>query len=188
MSCRIFAFLGLVITLPLQAQEKEPPSHLAYDLTPDEQTKLAREKLLISRHEVKQSFSAYMDNRYPRFITSDAILNAYHVLFEETLRQQEILQARHLRTLCTELWRLLAASERMYQGDSAKIAAAMRRARFVIGVATRLLNEPLDGCEPDLQQAIEAEVKIIEKAEGQHKPALLGAPDPDFLALDDTLF
>ncbi len=188
MCSRLFVFLGLAIMLPLQAQDRKPQSLLMRDLNAEERTRLEREKIVISRQEVKQCFSAYMDNHYPRFITSDAVLNAYHVLFEETLRQQEIFQTRHLHILCNELWRLLAAIEDVYRGDDEKILAAKKRARFVIGVAVRLLDEPLTDCEPGLQQAIEAEVKLIEIAKGQHKPALLGTPDPDFLALDATLF
>lgn len=167
---------------------QEPTSKKKALFTEQEQQRLDKDKMLISREEVKQCFTAYMDGSFPRFVTSDAVLNAYHVLFEETLREQEEFQARQVRTLCASLWKLLATVDRMYDGDAAKIAVSKKRARFVLGVAARLLGESLDGCDADLKQAIESEVKTIEKAEGNRKPPLLGKPEPDFLALDYSLF
>jgi hypothetical protein len=188
--------LGLLAELSLAAQEAGNgvfPADSTFstekpDLSEAEQARLKTDKVLVSRQEVRQCFTAYMDGSYPRFVTSDAVLNAYHVLFEETLRQQEEMQSRHVRTLCKDLWLLLATAERMYRGDAAQIAAAKQRARFVIGVALCLQGDELGTCEADLKQAIEAEVAAIEKAEGQHKPPLLGPPEPDFTALDYTLF
>ena len=185
-----FLLLGLLAELSLAAQEAgngDSPTAKP-DLSEAEQARLKIDKALVSRQEVQQCFSAYMDGSYPRFVTSDAVLNAYHVLFEETLRQQEEMQARHVRSLCKDLWHLLATAERMYRGDAAQIAAAKQRARFVIGVALRLQGDELGACEADLKQAIDVEVAAIEKAAGTRKPPLLGPPEPDFTALDYTLF
>jgi hypothetical protein len=185
-----FLLLGLFAELAFAAQEagKGDSPTAKPDLSEAEQARLKTDKVLVSRQEVKQCFTAYMDGSYPRFVTSDAVLNAYHVLFEETLRQQEEMQARHVRTLCKDLWRLLATVERMYRGDAAQIAAAKQRARFVIGVALRLQGDEVGACEASLKQAIETEVAAIEKAEGMRKPPLLGSAEPDFLALDYSLF
>lgn len=158
------------------------------DLSEDEQKRLSKDKVLVSRQEVKQCFTAYMDGSYPRFVTSDAVLNAYHVLFEETLKQQEEFQSRHLRTLCQDMWRLLATAERMYRGYAEKIAAAKKQAQFVIGVALCLQGNEFGACETDLKEAIKTEAAAVEKAEGRHKPSWLGEPEPDFVALDYTLF
>ncbi len=149
---------------------------------------LSDNKIVVSSQEVKQSFSAYLGHGPPNFITSDAVLNAYHVLFEETLRRQEELQAAGLVRFCTEDWALLATIDRMYTGDTAAIRAAQQRVRFVLGVAVKLLGEDIQKAPESLQKAIEQEAASIEMAEGQHKPALLGPPEPDFIGFDYTVF
>jgi len=189
----IFIVLQVVSSILVQGAESKAASDWKQNLakagfSAAEIKTLATDKVLVLRHEVRQCFSAYMDSSYPSFVTSDAVLNAYHVLYEETLRQMEERQVRHLRTLSQDLWHLLATAERMYRGDAVQIAAAKQRAQFTIGVALRLQGDELGACEASLRQAIETEVAVIEKAEGTHKPALLGPPEPDFIALDYTLF
>lgn len=196
MKRKTFVLIAPLLALNLFSQDEpkgvfpddSPFSDKKPDMTEDEKARLEKDKVLISRLEVKQCFTAYMDGKYPRFVTSDAVLNAYHVLFEETLRQLEEQQARHLHSLCGGLWKLLATADRMYEGDAAQIAAAKMRARFIIGVAAGLLGRKIDDGEADLKRAIQAEVAAVEEAEGNRKPALLGKPEPDFLALDYLLF
>jgi hypothetical protein len=45
------------------------------------------------QHRFKQMFSAYVDSPYPVFITSDALLAAFHALNEETAVRLETAQA-----------------------------------------------------------------------------------------------
>jgi hypothetical protein len=180
---RFILLTGLFLIPHLRAQQTDQTK-----LTTEEETRLARDKVLITRQEMNQCFTPYLSGTFPRFITSDAVLNAYHVLFEETLRQQEEFLAGHLKSVCRDLWMLLRTAERMYQGDMKQVAAAKKRARFTIGVTLRMLDEELDGCEDDLRREIEAEAAAVKKANGQRKPVPFGAPEPDFLAFDYSLF
>jgi uncharacterized protein DUF3160 len=188
-----FFVLQIVIFILSQGAEIKAASDWEQDLSKAgfsaaEIKRLAKEKLLVSTQEIKQSFSAYLGHGPPNFVTSDAILNAYHVLFEETLRRQEELNAASLRRFCKEDWALLATIDRMYAGDTDAINAARQRVRFVLGVAVKLLSDDIQRAPEPLRKAIETEAALIEKAEGRHKPALLGRPEPDFIALDYTLF
>ena len=45
----------------------------------------------------KQVFSAYIGSPLPVFVTSDSVLNAYHVLLEESIRRMETARARDLK-------------------------------------------------------------------------------------------
>lgn len=189
------AFFALQVVIPFFAQGAEIEASywtqenlIKAGFSVSESKKLAKDKLLVSTREIKQSFSAYLGHWPPNFITSDAILNAYHVLFEETLRRQEELNAAGLRRFCTEDWALLATIDRMYAGDTDAIKAAQQRARFVLGVAVKLLDEDIQKAPEPLRKAIETEAALIEKAEGHHKPSMLGPPEPDFVAFDYTLF
>lgn len=177
-----FLFLLLAFS-QLAAEENE-----TYKLIAEEESRLQSDKVLITRQEVNQCFTAYLSDSYPRFVTSDAVLNAYHVLFEETLRNQEELQARHLRSLCKDLWLLLNTVDRMYKGDQTQIIHAKERAQFVIGVAVHLFGDDLGDCHAEMKQKIISTVAEIKKAEGRGKPSFLGPPEPDFIALDYTLF
>ena len=47
--------------------------------------RLARDKVLMTNRTWKQVFSAYIGTQTPVFITSDSLLNAFHVLFEESV-------------------------------------------------------------------------------------------------------
>jgi len=153
-----------------------------------EQTLLDERKVLTSRVELKQCFSAYLRGGQRSFVTTDAVLNAYHVLFEETMRHAESRNEVVLRKHVAALSKALGMAGKLFTGDAALIRAAQRRAVFVIGVAARLLGEKPDGGMADLMPVIESEATRIEKAEGEHKPAMLGAPEPEFVAFDYTLF
>jgi Protein of unknown function (DUF3160) len=180
--------LVLFLTWALACSQLAAEDTGKYQLTADEEAQLQRDKVLITRQEVNQCFTAYLSDSYPRFITSDAVLNAYHVLFEETLRGQEELQARHLRSLSKDLWLLLASVERMYKGDQRTIIHAKERAQLVIGVASSLFGDDLGDCGSEMKHKITQAVADIKKAMGQGKPSCLGPPEPDFIGFDYTLF
>ncbi|RBP45846.1 uncharacterized protein DUF3160 [Roseimicrobium gellanilyticum] len=157
-------------------------------LTDDQLSRLEKDKFLVTGVEERQSFRAYLGGNVPFFVTSDAVLNAYHVLFEESLRQQEEVQAGGLRSFCDTVWKDLGSIESRYSGDDALIAQSKRRAMFTIGVALRLFGGDIDGASPELKKSIDDEVALILKAEGRHKPALLGKPEPSFVAFEYALF
>ena len=120
----------------------------------------------------------------PVFVTSDSILNAYHVLLEESVLQLE--QGRSieaLRVLRTVLERLDSAADAV-TGDATLITRAKRRAQIVAGTASTLLGQSpqLSG---EAAEIVRSEVARIEKADEQCKPAWLGPPgESDLMTLD----
>lgn len=176
-----------------RAQETSPPTDWKgtareAGLSKDEIERLARDKFVVTGQEALQSFSPYVSGRIPLFVTSDAVLNAYHVLFEETLRQQEEVQAASLKRFCETMWQALLTVDRHYTGDMVAVKSAKLRAQFVIGVAHHLLGGSLADAPEDLRKEIEDEAAAVTSAEGHRKPVRLGPPDPDFLGLDYVLF
>lgn len=159
-------------------------------LTPAQTEQLARDKVLVSNKEVEQSFAAYTQSRISTLVTSDAVLSGYHVLFEESWRVLEennaMEMAVHLPVIWSSITNLRTAD--YVTGDEVLIQSAWTRSRFVIGVAHKLLGGDLSGAPLPLRTAIEAEAARIEQAEGRGKPALLGPPDPDFIAFDYAAF
>jgi hypothetical protein len=143
---------------------------------------------VIARKELKQSFSAYIGAKGQAFVTADAVLNAYHVLFEESLRLQEQAGARHLRVVVADLLRKLAKTRAIYKGDRALADAAHDRACFIVGVAAALFDTDMFALPARVRGEVESEIARIRKAEGMHKSALLGPPEPSFEAFDYTAF
>ena len=145
-------------------------------------------KVLITNEAYKQIFSAYMDGSRPLFITSDSVLNAYHVLYEESILRLEKANAGKLSEILQFVWKHLPAAGKGYRGRPKLVAAARKRAQVVIGTALRLLGDTSIKPSRDVAALIDAEVKRVEAASGQVKPKWLGAPGATFVALDYTRY
>ena len=199
------AFLGAAVLLGLLparvcAQRPEPAlpdpkagyswqnaaKKAGLDATDVEQ--VAKQKVLVSHETFKQVFTPYIHPKLPVFITSDSVLNAYHVLFEESIQRLEKANARRLPEVLRIIWRGLRTVEKGMKVKPETAAAAMTRARVAIGTAMRLLGIDEIKPEPKIAAWIDEEVKRVTAASGQHKAAWLGPPDPGFMALDYTRY
>lgn len=188
--------LGLMLAA-VWAQSPEPPSKPPDEQAQDWRTvlakrglaaedieKLGRDKLLVTEEAFKQVFVPYTGSSVPVFITSDSLLNAFHVLFEESVRRMEEENARRLPRLLAFLWRGLGTVDEGWKGRPQLVSAAKRRARLVLGTAMTLLGEPPADGEASLAEAIREQAARVEAGEGEGKPAWLGQPDAGFLAID----
>jgi hypothetical protein len=132
---------------------------------------------------VKQSFEPYLGG--PVFITSDSLLNAFHVLFEDTFRQLELRQANALRG---QLERLLANARSIVDKKllpQNRMEAALRHDQLVIGPAIVLLGGSLDSFDVAVREEISSQTEKIRQAGSTELPAWLGPSDPESLiALD----
>jgi hypothetical protein len=147
-----------------------------------------RDKILFGQKEFRQIFEPYVASGYPVFITSDSVLNAYHVLFEESIRRMESANAGKLAKLLHELWEPLATTDSGVTGDAGMIATAKLRAQVTLATAMVLLGDNTLKMTPDVAALVQAEVKKIVDAKAMEKPAWLGPPDADLLALDYSRF
>lgn len=140
---------------------------------------LNQDRILVTDESYKQIFSAYADGaENPVFITSDSLLNAYHVLYEETVFQIENTRATEFPKFLRALLSHLDQATEEVTGNPELLEAARIRAELVIGIALQLLNESHRLGNQELDLIIRNEVQHIEKAEGQvmPPPAWLGAP------------
>ncbi len=191
--------LGLVAVLVAatpqarsEYQENDEESHWVevteLRLAPSAMAQLERDGLLIVDEPWRQIFSPYLSYDFPVFVTSDSLLNAFHVLFAESIMRLEEASARRLPAILNIVWSNLAPAEAAARGDPATIADASRRARVVIGTALRLLGEePLDA-DPAIEALIAEEKEHVMEARAQTKPAWLGPPDDGFVAIDYSRF
>jgi hypothetical protein len=155
----------------------------------DEDVKqLGRDKVLVGRETFRQIFSPYIESECPVFITSDSLLNAYHVLFEESVRGLEKSRARVLPEILNILWTRLAAADIGPAGIPEQTSAARTRAQVVLGTALALLEDRSVTFEGTIADLINAEARKVAEGKAVEKPGWLGKPDDGFLALDYTRF
>jgi hypothetical protein len=191
-----------VTTTPQPKRRHTPPTGLEADLSDyrwqdfaahtqlsqNEIATLERQKLVVTDRTCPQVFSGYISKSLPLFITSDSLLNAFHVLFEESVLRLEAANAPKLHQRLGLMWKNLPAIEMKLKGSPHIIAGAKRRARIVVGVALQLLGDDSLQADPETAALIATEVKRVEAAADREKPAWLGKSDTGFLAIDYTRF
>lgn len=139
---------------------------------------IARDGFAVTDETFEQVFTPYMGQELPLFITSDSLLNGYHVLFARTMARAEVGRAAELPDVLRELWRAIDVERDVTAVSGEVLAEARRRLQIVIGTALRLGGEPLpDGLPADVASVIEAEVARVEAATGTDRPDWLGPGD-----------
>ncbi|HPC95399.1 MAG TPA: DUF3160 domain-containing protein [Sedimentisphaerales bacterium] len=145
---------------------------------------LERDRILITDLAFKQIFEAYKITGMPFFVTSDSLLNAYHVLYEESILRLEQANAQKLPDVLRFILGRLDATAAGIGEQGELTAAAKRRATIVVGVALKLLDDGFRITDSDMMAIIDEEVARIVEAQMVMKPAWLGPPEPDFMYLD----
>lgn len=161
------------LTLSMPWQE----SAIRAGLSPEEIEQLARDKVLIEDRQVTQSFSPYIDPERAVFVTTDSLLNGFHVLLSASICELERHRAkqlcRHLEGLIPRVADRASSLETEIQGLEAE--KTVRHAGLVIGPAIVLLRGSLDTIDPRDHPEILHQVELIRRAETQETPAWLEA-------------
>lgn len=176
-------------------RQKIPTATTGYDwrtvarfagLRDEELAQLDRDKLLLEDIALRQSFEAYTMPRGPVFITSDATLNAFHVLFEDGFRELELRRAftlrRQLENVVTKARAQMASKRNVFSVE--ELRPGWRHAQFVIGPALRLLGTPGDFFDADAREEIERQVDKIRAADRVELPSWLAPHSRTLLAID----
>jgi hypothetical protein len=188
----------VVVAIPESASSQEPILKEKSEQTwvdvakqqelSDAQIKLLREqKFFVTEKTMKQVFSAYLGGGVPVFITSDSILNAYHVLLEESIYRMELAHSRKLPGVLEHFTKNLEATAAKLK-EEVLPKAAKKRAAIFLGVARNLVDEQALPGDADMKAEVQEEVKRIVAASGASKPAWLGSPDDGFRAIDYSRF
>ena len=146
---------------------------------------LEKNGILVTNQAYKQIFEPYLKGTEPFFITSDSLLNAYHVLYEESVLRLEEANANKLPEILRSIHKNLSTVDKKCKGGPELLAAAKKRAVIIIATALRLVDESLRTGDKKLDAIIEQQVKnIVEAKKKWEMPAWLGKPDRTFLGLD----
>ncbi|HVW19715.1 MAG TPA: DUF3160 domain-containing protein [Opitutaceae bacterium] len=144
-------------------------------LSADVVARLERDKLAYGK-PVQQIFVPY--DRGPVFVTSDSVLNAYQVLFEETFRELERRRARVLRGRLEEAldaFRSLAG-DNIFPAE--RFGPAWRHVQRVLGPAVLLLGGTADSFDPQVRPDISDAASRIARADSVALPGWLAPADP----------
>ncbi len=204
LACEIARVVSLVSLLAVPALAWEPPrmpdpAKEDYDWRPvarrhglagADVEALADRKILMTNEAFKQVFDPYIHTDLPMFITSDSLLGAFHVLYEESVLRLEEANARRLPQILRFIWEGLEARKPPNDAGGPH-ARAYRRARVLTGTATALLGDEPKGTSAEEAGLIKEEVRKITAAQTLDPahieatlPAWLGPPDETFTGID----
>lgn len=143
--------------------------------------RLARDKIAYGA-TVKQIFTPYLGG--PVFVTSDSLLNAFHVLFADAFCQYEQRQCVELRNNLEIVFRQARANLANSPFPVSDTAPAWRQAQFTLGPALCLLGSPIDLFDADVRPEIEKQVAKIRAAQDLDLPSWLAPATVRLPALD----
>jgi hypothetical protein len=148
--------------------------------TPEQKALLAKNGFFASPTDREQFFPIYDENRYlgiPSFITTDSVLQLYHVFFDFTLRS---IESSTLYDLLVALSDAMAAESRTVtkQVTAAdwKRAAEMNEVYFA--VPSRLLGKDTELATPEQKRVLASELELVTKTRNRtHSPLMECTPD-----------
>jgi len=151
-------------------------------------TQLGENRLLVTNETYRQVFEAYSSPTHPPFITPDSLLNAYHVLYEESILHLETTRALQLPEILRIIVNNIEFSDNHLIGKPALVTSARRRAMLVTGIAMGLLDNSFRFKDETLNTIIEREIQRVLAATGRGTPQWLGPFDGSFMELDYTRY
>lgn len=209
MPSRIFiiAFMQIMVLFPaaMEPLALDHPPEPAHGIKKDhesapsrpanEEEQLATRKVLVTGRSFRQIFEPYLQSKKPVFITSDAVLGAFHTLFKESLFRIEKRNARLFPDILKLIWERILLEEkkadRKYRGkhdflkpgpgqnkpptDIVEIRRqAILRIKIILAIALKLSGDEHIKIDKKLKWIVNREVNRIIKAEGFKMPTWIG--------------
>ena len=146
-------------------------------LTPNQRDFLAKNYFVVTPGTSEQLFYVYEQNEYkaiPSFITTDSVLQLYHIFYNYSLRTtEETALTPNLKTLTTSmLTELISEYESVSDAD---IKQAISDCIVYFAVAGNLLGNPLPADMPDgARGKMDAEVSLVNAAAERTDSPLIG--------------
>jgi len=154
-------------------------------LSYEQQALLEENGFVVVPSRVAQIYEIYKsakDRGDPIFVTTDALLHAYHILYDYTLRSAEINHfVNDLQGLNSAMWEIAAEQ---YLAASGEVREAARRNLAFFSVATLLLNPIPEGntlptildfsLASNVVDDVQAELDLIEAHQGFAESPIFG--------------
>ena len=156
--------------------------NLSYLFTETDEDLLLANHFTVKYSRYKQLYDIYNECTWdgtPVFVTTDAVLHIYHVLFDQMLADIEVQE--FVETLKALTRTLLSEAESEYaQSNDGAVKEAIRRNMAFLGVAKKLLEGENVTVPESVTALVDSELVLIEAHEGYRISPIFGA----FSALD----
>ncbi len=149
----------------------EPENLQEFSLTPAQVESIHTNGFVVIPGWYDQFYSVYddcKDNNVPVFVTTDALLHTYHILFDYTLR---ILETEHFAGELLVLTRKMADTSLQYYEETGDETALKNVAYFC--VAGRLLDETF-AVPSQVQDLVSEELELIRAHQGFSNSPIFG--------------
>ncbi|MBL7136706.1 MAG: DUF3160 domain-containing protein [Candidatus Marinimicrobia bacterium] len=161
-------------------------SMIEWMINSTDSTLLVQNHFTVKKSRHKQLYDIYNDctwNGMPIFVTTDAVLHTYHVLFDRFLSEIEVQKFIEMLDLLTET--LVNQTESVFtQSTKPEAKEAARRNLAFLCVAKKLLNGTEVTIPDTVSALVDSELVLIENHDGFHYSPIFG----DFSALDYSQF
>jgi hypothetical protein len=158
----------------VSASLKEVANINRFQGTPEQKKLLAQNLFVVTPTDVEQLFFIYENNDYgniPSFVTTDLVLQAYHIFFDFTLRKVETDKLSPLLRQLTEgMFRQSMTTWKSVSEPKLKAATLKNVAYF--GVAAKSLGLKVD-LPPEAASMVQKELTLMDKHEGFRLGAVL---------------
>ncbi len=140
-----------------------PSNRFFEELTGEAKSLLVQNGFVVIPSDYQQIYDVYTENEdhgIPSFITTDAVLHAYHVLYDNALRTIEGDIFWHFLLNLTK--NMIDVSQTQYNSlSSPNVKEAARKNLAYFSIAQALLD-PTSYNNPDVDSLVEAELELIE--------------------------
>lgn len=135
---------------------------------------LSKNAFVVSPTQEEQLFYIYEKNEYlkiPNFVTTDSVLQIYHIFYDYTLRNLESDQLLGLLEEFTQS--MLKKSLDIYNAiENPEVKTAAFKNAAIFAVAQLLLQKPLTNIPPDISALAEKEYALIKDEGGFQKSSI----------------
>ncbi len=149
-------------------------------------TLLLQNHFTVKKSPYKQLYDIYNSSTWlgvPIFVTTDAVLHIYHVLYDKMLTKIEML--RFVQDLDELTRELITETEMIFQqSEKESSSEAIKHNLAFLYVANKLLNYNILEVPEMVSTMVDSELSLISKHDGYHNSPILG----DFSELDYSKF
>ncbi|MFH2025429.1 MAG: DUF3160 domain-containing protein [bacterium] len=151
-------------------------SMIEWMLNSTDSTLLLQNHFTVKKSRYKQLYDIYNDctwNGMPIFVTTDAVLHTYHVLFDRFLSEIEVQKFIEMLDVLTET--LINQTESVFtQSTKPEAKEAARRNLAFLCVAKKLLNGTEVTIPDTVSALVDSELVLIENHDGFHYSPIFG--------------
>ncbi|MEO0115181.1 MAG: DUF3160 domain-containing protein [candidate division WOR-3 bacterium] len=177
------SFLIAILIANAFGQNEESPienMRLIQLLTPNQKTLLTKNGFLVTPSQFDQIYQIYQyakKQNMPIYVTTDAILHTFHILFDYSLR---VIETEYFNKLLLDLTQGLLDYElaQLQLTKSPKVTKALKRNIAYLAVAGSLFDDKFVPPKEGMPELVKAELELIERAKGM-------SPSPIFNYQED---